>query len=385
MNDFLEKIWLGNTVKSYLVVLGVMLFIWVFKRYISRYFAGLIFRVVNRIWKNLDRTAFIKLVVQPLSLFFFILVSIIAIHKLHFPKENEGIDIGDGESKIITFLNTDLYGYGIKNILHCIATIILIISFIWLLLRIIDFISFILERKANLTADQSDNQLVVFLRDFFKIIIFIIGILMMLKFAFHFDIGNMLTGLSIVGAAVALALRESLENLIASFIIFFDKPFTLGDFVKVQNITGSIEKIGLRSTRIRTEQKTYVTVPNKQMVDSILDNLSLRTQRRADLRLELGLQTSSAKLELVLSGVKKIIQSRKEIEDANVYVSDITNNAIILVSDYYTAPVTIKEFNTVKQDINLQALKLLEELKVEIAGANTDIRIAGSVTGSTAS
>ncbi len=77
-----------------------------------------------------------------------------------------------------------------------------------------------------------------------------------------------------------MATRESLENLIASFIIFFDKPFMVGDLVKVQSITGTVEKIGLRSTRIRTDQKTYVTMPNKQMVDSIMDNLSLRAPRR---------------------------------------------------------------------------------------------------------
>ena len=158
-------------------------------------------------------------------------------------------------------------------------------AFIGLLLRIIDFIAIILEKKANLTSDQSDNQLIIFFKDFFKVILVIIGIIMIIKFAFDRNIGSLLTGLSIVGAAIALALRESLENLIASFIIFFDKPFTIGDLVKVQNITGSVEKIGLRSTRIRTDQKTYVTVPNKQMVDSLLDNLSLRSQRRADLRL----------------------------------------------------------------------------------------------------
>lgn len=381
MNDFLDKVWLGNSVKSYLVVLAVILFILAFKRYISRYFAGLIFRLVNRIWKNLDRTTFIKLVVKPLGLFLFLLVSIIALHKLHFPAESDSAGKGTVETNIILFLNTDLYGYGIKDIVHSIATIILILSFIWLMLRMIDFISLILEKKANLTADQADNQLVVFFRDFFKVIIIIIGILLVLKFAFRFNIGNMLTGLSIVGAAIALALRESLENLIASFIIFFDKPFRQGDVVKVQNITGSVEKIGLRSTRIRTDQKTMVTVPNKQMADSILDNLSLRTQRRADLKLELGLQTSSAKLESVLEGVKKIIRERKEIEDANVFVSDISANAIILQSDYYTAPITIKEFNAVKQDINLQVLKLLEKFEVRIPGAGTDTRIGGVVNG----
>jgi MscS family membrane protein len=79
------------------------------------------------------------------------------------------------------------------------------------------------------------------------------------------------------GAALALAARESLENIIASFIIFFDKPFVTGDNLKIQQVTGTVERIGLRSTRIRTADKTLVSVPNKQMVDSIVDNLSMRT------------------------------------------------------------------------------------------------------------
>jgi MscS family membrane protein len=242
----------------------------------------------------------------------------------------------------------------------------------------IDFVSFILERKANLTPDQTDNQLVVFFRDFFKVIIFIIGILMVLKFAFGFNIGNMLTGLSIIGAAVALALRESLENLIASFIIFFDRPFTVGDLVKVNNITGNVEKIGLRSTRIRTDQKTFVTVPNKQMVDSILDNLSLRTQLKGELRLQVALSTSSADLELLINGIKKILQ-HKEIETATAIMNDISATGFLINADYFTGPLTHLEFIAVKEEINLKVLKLMEELKIEIAGASTDIRIAGQV------
>lgn len=363
MNDFLEKIWWSNPVKSYLIVLGIIILVLVFKRFISRYFAGLLFRLLNRIWKNLDKQSFKSLVAQPLGLFLLIFVSLIALHKLKFPEA----------------LNFELYDYSIKRIVHCIGTIILIISFIWLLLRMIDFISSILERKANLTPDQTDNQLVVFFRDFFKVIIFIIGILMILKFAFHFNIGNMLTGLSIVGAAVALALRESLENLIASFIIFFDRPFTLGDLVKVQNITGNVEKIGLRSTRIRTDQKTYITVPNKQMVDSILDNLSLRTQLKGELRLQVALSTSSSGLELLIAGIKKILL-HKEVESFTVVMNDFAVNSFLINGDYFTGPLIHRDFIAVKEEINLQVLKLMEELKIEIAGASTGIRIEGKLS-----
>jgi MscS family membrane protein len=379
MKEFFEMTWLDNPIKNYLIVLGVIFFILIFKRFISRYFAGLIFRLVKRIWKDVDKVSFIKLVVNPLGMFLLILVSIISIHKLSFPKEGEIPGRTYAENNIATFLNTDLYGYSIKNILYCIATIIIIVSFIRLVLRMIHFISLILERKADLTPDQTDNQLVVFFRDFFKIIVGIIGFLMILKFAFHFDVSNVLTGLSIIGAAIALALRESLENLIASFIIFFDKPFTLGDLVKVQNITGNVEKIGLRSTRIRTDQKTYVTVPNKQMVDSILDNLSLRTQLKGELRLQVGLSATASELESLVAGIKKILQ-HKAVESANVSVSDIAANAFLVNADYFTSPLTHREFLSVKQEINLQVLKLMEELKLELAGASTDIRIGKTVS-----
>jgi len=359
MNDFLDQIWLDNIVKNYFIVAGVILFVIILKRIISRYLAGLMFRLVHKIWGDVDKNSFTNLLIQPLSFFLVILASIISLHKLNFP----------------LVLNVEVYEYSVKQIFHCIGTIILIVSFIWLLLRIIDFIATILERKADLTPDQTDNQLVVFFRDFFKVVISIIGVMMILNYAFDLNVGSLITGLSIVGAAIALALRESLENLIASFIIFFDKPFTLGDLVKVHNITGTVEKIGLRSTRIRSDQKTYVSVPNKQMVDSVLDNLSLRTQRRADLKLELGLQTTTAQVESLLEGVNKILK-REEIEDTNVLLSDITGNALVLHADYYTAPVTFKEFNSIKQSVNMQVLKLLEEMKIEIAGASTDVRIA---------
>ena len=292
MNDFLNQTWLDNPIRNYLIVAAVILFVLLLNRFISRYFAGLLFNVVHSIWKDVDKRSFINLVVKPLGMFLFILVSIISLYKLNFPEQ----------------LNADVYKYEVKQIIHCIGTIILIVSFIGLLLRIIDFVALLLEKRANLTPDQSDNQLIIFFKDFFKVILVIVGIMMVLKFAFELNIGSLLTGLSIVGAAIALALRESLENLIASFIIFFDKPFTTGDLVKVQQVTGSVERIGLRSTRIRTDQKTYVTVPNKQMVDSILDNLSLRTQRRGDLKIELGAGTATDKIQAFIEGLKKIVQ-----------------------------------------------------------------------------
>jgi len=358
MNEFLDMVWLDNTVRSYLVVVLIILFVLIVKKYIARSIAGLIFHFVKAAWKNVDKKAFTSLVAKPLGMFLVILVAVTTLSKLRFPE----------------LLNVDIYRVTSKELMQSVGSLILIISFIRLLLKMIDFISIILHIRADRTDDPTDNQLVVFFKDFFKVVLSIIGLLMIFKFSFGLKIGNLLTGLSLVGAAIALALRESLENLIASFIIFFDKPFSMGDVVKVHTFTGTVEKIGLRSTRIRTEQKTFITVPNKQMVDSIIDNLSLRTQRKGELRLEVDQSTPSLTLDQLIAGIRKIT-GKKEIENSTVLLNDITSIAFVILVEYFTGPVTGVEFNEIKEDVNFEILKLMEELQVELAGSRADIRV----------
>jgi MscS family membrane protein len=358
MKEFLDKMVFDNKLWMILAVAGVILFVLILKRFISRYFAGLIHAGVKSIFKGVDKKLFSDLVAKPLGMFLLMLVSIAALHKLRFPG----------------YWDVEIYKYNSKNIIHTIGTLVLIVSFIWLLLRMIDFIAMILEKKADLTPDQTDNQLIIFFKDFFKVVIGVIGILLILK-AFGFNISSLITGLSIATAAIALSLRESLENLIASFIIFFDKPFTVGDLVQVQQVTGTVEKIGLRSTRIRTDQKTYVSVPNKQMVDSILDNLSLRTQRKAEIRLEIGTSSSVETLNKFIDGIKSKF-NHPQIEESAVFLLDIKPSSFSINADFFTAPISIGEFNKLKQQKNLEILKLMEEMKIELAGASSEIKIS---------
>jgi MscS family membrane protein len=111
----------------------------------------------------------------------------------------------------------------------------------------------------------------------------------------------------------------------------------------------------------------------------VLDNLSHRTQRRGDLKLEIDLHTHSAEVSQLVAGIQKIAD-RPEVENALVHLSDITGNAIVIHAEYYTAPVTIQEFNLIKQAINMQSLQMLEELKIELAGASTDIRLSKEIS-----
>lgn len=358
--EFLDEVYFDNTVRSYLIVAGIIFFMLMVKRYLSHYLVSLIFKLAKRFWKTLDRQSFLDMVVEPVKWFITIVVSIFAIDKLNFP----------------SVLNTEIYGHSTKDIFSRIGPGIIIATFIWLLLRLIDFIAAILEKKANLTADTRDDQLIVFFRDFLKVVIGIIGVLLIIKACFHQPIGSVLTGLSIVGAALALAAKESLENLIASFIIFFDKPFFTGDTVKVNAITGTVERIGLRSTRIRTADKTLVTVPNKQMVDSAVDNWSLRTERRAEIRLELSSGVPQEKLQLLVPGLKKLVAAHEEhVTGYTVFVKDISRDAVIVIIEYFTQPVPITDFFQQKNDIILEIKQLMESHDIEFAGASSNIVI----------
>lgn len=354
---------LDNTVQAYLIVIGTIIITLIFKKLISKFLASKLFKLITNSKHNLPKQSFLDLVVQPLGTYLLLTISMIAIDKLKFPAAFE----------------FNIYKTNTRQILDALMNGALVVVFIWLCLRVIDFMAIVLEERANVTKDQQDNnQLIIFFKDFFKVILIIIGVLLVLKFSFNKNIGNILTGLSLVGAAIALATRESMENLIASFIIFFDKPFTVGEQVKVNGFTGTIEKIGLRSTRIRTNEKTYISVPNKQMVDTIVDNISLRTQRKTELQLELSLSASASTLSTLLVAMRSYLSSQ-QIDSFHVYLHDTGKHAHIVMIEYFSSAADIYEdYLMLREKINMALIELLESHKIELAASSTDVVVKQS-------
>ncbi len=356
MNDFLTRVIFNNTIGNYLLVIAIIVAAFFIRNFLSKYLAAFILRFFSRD-TFFKKEKFFEYIIEPLGLFIFLLTVIIAFGKLTMPAE--------WDVKIYS-------GITLHKVLEGLASTALIILLTRLCIRLMLFVALLLEDKANTTSDKTDNQLVIFFRDFFKVLLNIVGALLILRFVFNYDISKLVTGLSIVGAALALATKESLENLIASFIIFFDKPFTVGDFVKVQSFNGTVEKIGLRSTRIRTDHKTYITVPNKQMVDTILDNITLRTQRRGEVSLDIDLETNSAALIQLIDGIRQILQ-KQAAENSTVFLTNTGRNAHVITVEYFFGmEETIDAFLQRKETINLQIINLMLQLKIKFAaGKNT--------------
>lgn len=360
--EFLQEKILDNTIQNLLLVFAAIMGVVLLKKLLSHSAAALSYMFISRTWKMISRQQFAELFLAPLSWFIIVSLTIFSISRLTFPSA----------------WDFSIYKITFRDVLEKTAIAIFIYSFIRLVLSVVDFVALILSQKASLTKDKGDDQLVVFFRDFIKVIISIAGVLVILKAAFNQDIGNLLTGLSIVGAALALSAKESLENLIASFIIFFDKPFYVGDTLKVNAVTGKVERIGLRSTRIRTADKSLVTVPNKQMVDSVVDNYSMRTERRAEIKLELSEKTKPVDAEDFLARANILLAQQKGIIKFSVFLTDYNKNGSTVTIEYFTPAFTLAEFNQVKQEVNLQLMILIEKGKMGLAAAGSTINILGS-------
>lgn len=348
----LDEQFLNNSIRSYIIIITVFIIAFIVKRFISRFFASIIYTWVDKKNHSELRKSHVHRLIIPIERFLIYSVAVIALYELHFPAE----------------WNIHLYKLTMQVVVEAVVKLIFIILFIRVCLRTLEFVAIVLEEKAKLTKDQTDDQLVLFFRDFFKVILYIVGFLLILHYVFNENIGNLVTSLSIVGAAVALSMRESLENIIASFIIFFDKPFTIGDLVKVNNFTGTIEKIGLRSTRIRTQDKTYISVPNKQMVDTIVDNISLRTERKIELDLQLHVATSAQDLTAFSEFMRGQCSQMHSISNVLVYVSEAGKQYHVLHVECLVAiQLSLQEFLAIKEKINVIAIGYANDNNIQFA------------------
>ena len=361
--EVLDKLIFDNTIRSYLTVFVIITVVLLFKKLLSHKIASLLFLLINKQWKTLKKADFISLTINPVSWLLVIIVADFAIEKLNYPSA----------------WNFKLHGILLNDILEKIGNSAIILALFYFLISLVNFISLLLEQQASNNADKSNGQIVIFFRDLLKVVIGVIGFLFVLRAAFNQNIGTLLTGLSIVGAALALAAKESIENLIASFIIFFDKPFFTGDTLKVNNVAGTVERIGLRSTRIRTNEKTLVTVPNKQMVDSVVDNLSMRNQRRAEIKLVLSDKTKPEQVQKLIDAVKTAVDENQDnIIKNSVFVTDFSKDGVTITIEYFTIAYSLQEFNLLKQQINFKLMYLMEEFHLEMSSTSSNITIVNA-------
>lgn len=346
IQDILHRTFLGNTLENFCWFAGIILVGLIFQRLLSKLLTLFVFKFLQKYSKGVGYDKLLVLLKKPMGIFILLVSIYFAFDRLTFPLEWNLVSIEN---------------FGLRLILYRSFQILLIGTITWILLRVIDFFGLVLMYRASLTESKSDDQLVPFLIESIKVIVVILSIFFTFGAVFKLNIASLIAGLGIGGLAIALAAKESLENLLGSLTIFLDKPFVIGDLIQVGNVIGNVEKIGFRSTRIRTIEKSYVTLPNKKLVDGELDNLSLRTQRRAMFNIGLAYETKPEQLKSIVSETQNYIDAHSHTlnGETRVRFHDLNSSAINIMIVYFVDTMEYDVYLNVREEINYKIMEIV--------------------------
>ena len=219
-----------------------------------------------------------------------------------------------------------------------------------------------------------DDQLIPFVIDIAKIITYIFALIIIMGNIFNVNVTALATGVGIGGIAIAMASKESLENLLGSFTIFLDQPFTVGDTVTVGSVTGTVEKVGFRSTRIRTFDKSLVTLPNKKMIEAELDNLGMRPVRRVKFNIGLTYETSPDQMKAIVSEIQKMInQHEKTNQEGKVRFQEFGSSSLDILVMYFVDSPRWDDLMDVKEDVNYKIMEIVKRNNSDFAFPSTTV------------
>lgn len=205
--------------------------------------------------------------------------------------------------------------------------------------------------------------MVLFITEALKVVVIIFSVFFILGAIFELNVASLVAGLGIGGLAIALAAKESLENLLGSFTIFLDKPFVIGDLIKSGEVVGNVENIGFRSTRIRTLEKSFVTIPNKKLVDNELDNLSHRSQRRTNFNVGLTHETKVGQFKNIITDIQTFIANHPHIskDEMQVRLHNFDINSINIMIIYFVNKIDYNVYLDVREEVNFKIMEIVEK------------------------
>ena len=243
-----------------------------------------------------------------------------------------------------------------------------VISAVWTAFRAIELLRSYLQRRAVKTVSKYDDLLIPFVTTALKFLAVAGGIILLVD-VFEGPWKTVWGGLGVGGIAFAIAAKDVLGNLFGSVTVLTDRPFEIGDWVIIGDVEGTVETVGLRSSKIRTFYNSVVVMPNSILTTAIVDNMGKRRYRR--LRTMIGLQydTSPEQVEAFCEGVRELIRSYKHTrkESYYVYVNELAEHSInILLYMFFRCPEWETELQQ-KHQMLIDIMKLAKQLDVKFA------------------
>ncbi len=277
-----------------------------------------------------------------------------------------------------TFLSLEVgISFIVRQWFSGIKIIVALVAFLIFLWRITEFVGNFSKRRMSERGNVSGVSIILFLRTAAKVAIVIFGIIAILG-TVGVDVTAGLAALGIGGIALALGAQKTMENLVGSVTVIADQPVRVGDFCKVGDTIGTIEKIGMRSTRIRTLNRTVVTIPNGQFSSDKIENYTHRDRFFFGTVLDLRYETSPDQIRYLLVELRAILYSHPMVnpEPARVRFIELGADSVKLEVFSYIDAANYDGFLEVKEDLLLRMMDVVAASGTDFAFPSQTIYFA---------
>lgn len=200
---------------------------------------------------------------------------------------------------------------------------------------------------------------------FMKVTVWVIGTVFLLS-NLGVNVSSLVAGLGIGGIAVALAVQNVLEDLFSSFVIYFDKPFKIGDYISVGEHEGNVEKIGIKTTRLRALEGEEVVISNKELTSTRVQNYRLLKVRRVEIEFGVAYETPKAKLEKVPSMIEEIVNSVEGVEFIWSYIDRFDDSAVTFIAVYNVNSKEFVDYMKANHEIHIGIMAAFKKAKIDI-------------------
>ena len=243
-----------------------------------------------------------------------------------------------------------------------------VVALTWLLMRLGDGITDLLTRRLVRLNRSVDITLVRLVNRLGKAALVIVCGLALLHLS-GFDLTAVLTGLGLGGIAIAFAAQKTLENLFGGIMVISDKPIQVGDFCRAGEFQGTVEDIGLRSTRLRTLERTIVSIPNGQLATMSLENFTQRDRIRFRHQIGLRYETQADQLRYVLAEIRRLLyeHSRVDSRDARVRFIGFGHSSLDVEVLAYVLATDYAVFLGIQEDLLLRIMDIIEASGTSVA------------------
>jgi MscS family membrane protein len=250
----------------------------------------------------------------------------------------------------------------IVDALRYIERLLLVVAAAWLVFRLIDLAALTLRARAERRDNRGLVPVLVPGARFVKAVVLLIGALGVLG-TLGVNVSAAVAGLGVGGIAVALAAQKSLENLFGGVTLFADRPVQVGDFLRYDDQVGTVEEIGLRSTRVRTLDRTVVTIPNAEFSNLRLENFARRDRMRLWCMIGLRYETTPDQLRYVLARLREILLAHPRVTEDPARVRFVGFGAYSLDLEIFAYVDTSdwSEFLAIREDLYLRLMDAIKE------------------------